>query len=150
MGDQPPEDPSDPAADEQQLPAALRKAIAAADAPPALLTGRVDRQIDALARQHFAPRQTNDQRRWRDRAVWGSLAATVLVVMGLALLPFGDDVSPQRIAAADGPLTLADVDGSGSVDIADVFALARQGQTPQPHLDLLALNVVALEQAPAR
>lgn len=120
-------------AQEDDLPPGLAEALKAADEPLPLVTARVDRELAALAEAQFRTRRRPGVR----RAAWAALAAAVLV----AVL-----VVPRQQPAPEPPGVYADVDGSGSVDIADVLALARSKEAPsQAQLDAFARRVVSLD-----
>lgn len=128
--------------DEQpdDLPRALVDELESADRPMPLITARVDREIAAQARSHFAARR---QPARVPRSAWAAMAATAATVL-LAVLML-QSRAPLPPASDD---VYADVDGSGRVDIADVLALARAreaGERSRAELDAFAMRIVTLE-----
>ena len=116
------------------LPQNLVDELKAADRPLPMITARIDREIEAAARAHFAGRRRSVGLR---RSGWAALVASVLVAV-LVL---------ERWAPAPDQGTLyGDLDGSGQVDIADVLAAARTGNASGPALDAFAYRIVALGQ----
>lgn len=119
---------------DKQLPRALIDELKRIDRAPDVITSRVDRALANTARAHFAGRNIPLWQRSRD---WGVAAACVLAVTLFATNQF----SPQ-----DDTSIYADIDGSGQIDIADVLALAREGQgVDQADLDAFAFRLVALD-----
>ena len=118
----------------EDLPQSLIDELKAADRPLPMITARVDREIRAAARAHFAARRRPAGLR---RSGWAALAASVLVAV-LVL---------QRQAPVPDEGTLyGDLDRSGQVDIADVLVAARTGNASRSELDAFAYRVVALAQ----
>ena len=117
---------------DSQLPEELVEALKDSERPVALITARVDREIDALASAHFADRR---QRR-RNWPAWAAAASVLLAVV----------LSTTYNSEAPAPVALyTDIDGSGSIDIADVLAAAHSGQGfTQEELDAFAMSLVAL------
>ena len=123
---------------DEQLPEALIDELKRFDQGPAAITSRVDRTLSAAARAHFSSRQ---ERRGR-RPAWGVVAACVLIAV---LFTTG------RLDEQGDPSMYADIDGSGTIDIADVMALARTGQgVDQGDLDAFAYRLVSLGGNEAR
>lgn len=119
---------------DDDLPQALRDALRAADRAPPTITAAVDRAVARGAEAQFGAR------RWRAPGAWAAAAGAVLAVALLLLVPRPDE-----------PRSYRDVDGSGTIDIADVLALARQsGAASQADLDAFAMRVVALRPENAR
>lgn len=117
----------------EDLPQSLVDELKAADRPLPMVTARVDREIEAAARAHFAGRRRPVGLR---RSGWAALAASVLVAV-LVL---------QRQAPAPGEGALyADLDRSGQIDIADVLAAARAREASPAELEAFAYRVVSLE-----
>ncbi len=118
----------------EELPQELIDELRSADEPVPLITARVDREILARAESQFSSRKS---RLWRRYPAWAAAAATVLV----ALFIFRPD-APRSPGFED---MYADHDGSGRVDIADVFYVARSAdQLEQANIDDFAMRVVAL------
>lgn len=122
----------DESSGEDSLPQALVDELRRRDRGVTLLTARVDREIAGLAAGHFAGRG----RLSRIGPVPLAAAASLLVA-ALVLGPF--------MFSHDAAPVLDDVDGSGSVDIADVLAVARKGGTSAAELDAYARQVVSLD-----
>ena len=118
-------------AEDDELPQALIDELRRRDSGVPLLTARVDRAVAERATAHFAGRKS----RYRIGPVPLAAAASLLVA-AIVLSPFvfRHDAAPE----------LTDVDGSGSVDIADVFAIARNGSASPAELDAWARQVVSL------
>jgi hypothetical protein len=119
----------------EELPEALVEALKAADRPLPMITARVDREVAAMARRHFAARR----RAVVPRVAWPAVAASVLAAILILQWPV------QRGPARDE--IYADVDGSGRIDIADVLALARTkppGARTEAELDAFARRIVSL------
>jgi hypothetical protein len=114
------------------LPERLITSLEAADSAPALVTARVDRAIALSARQQFAVRPAR-----RHAPAWFALAASVL--LAVVLLP--------SLAKKEDTGLIADIDRSGQIDIADVFALARRNRqsTTRKELDAFAMQIVSLQ-----
>jgi len=118
---------------DEQLPDALVEELKRIDRQPAVITSRVDRTLSTIARSHFSSRQVQ---RWRPQA-WAPAAACALIALIFAM---------GRLEHPVDTSLYADVDGSGAVDIADVLALARSGQSiDQGLLDAFAFRLVALD-----
>ena len=126
--------PDDHAPDDA-LPSGLIDAMKRADRPPPVITAGVDRAMADLASSHFRGRRAT----WKRNGGWAALAASVALVALVVFQP-GD---PLR----DEAMLYTDVDGSGGIDIADVFALARAGSpgVEQADLDAFAMRVVSLD-----
>ena len=150
MKDQTDNPPTNALEGAENLPEPLIQAIRSADTPLPLITARVDRRIDQLARAQFAPHDSLQQSfgqarkspRWRRPAAWTAMAASVLLALTLVVLQVArEPTAPTR------DLLYTDVDGSGRIDIADVFALARSSVASQAELDTFARQIVSLEQS---
>lgn len=128
----------DEIANDEHLPERLAEALKAADRAPLLVTARVDRAVAESAQAHFRHRRPS----WRRRGGWAALAASVALLAVLAT-----EVGGPSFPGGAG--SHGDVDGSGRVDIADVFALARSEQpgVGQADLDAFAMRVVSLDGA---
>ena len=131
---------SDQDANSEQLEERLILALKAADEAPAVITARVDRTLRDTSRRHFASRRSG----WKRHGGW-ALAASVALVAVLAVQVTGP-------ASENGETPYADINGSGAIDIADVFALARSEQpgVTQADLDAFAMRVVSLGAGDAR
>ena len=131
----------DESANNEELPAALVDALKAGDRTPPMITAGIDRAVTAMARSHFRDRQPS----WRRRGSWAALAASV----GLIAVVASQVGGPLLRDRAD---PYGDVDGSGRIDIADVFALARseQATVTQADLDAFAMRVVSLKAGATR
>ena len=164
--------------DSIDLPGDVIEGLARLDGNVTVLTPAVDRRVAEAARAHFADRpqapdrprlahrhQTADRspRRWpttrrrattRRWAMAGTLAASLTV--GLLLVRTQYVVQPelQRAESTSADMLAAgDIDGSGSVDILDAFALASMGgdgpgALPQSEIDALVSRIVALDGSP--
>ena len=117
--------------EDDALPQALIDELRRRDRGVPLLTARADRSVADRAAAHFAARKS----RHRIGPVPLAAAASLLVA-ALVMTPFlyRHETVPE----------LTDVDGSGHVDIADVFAIARDGRASPAELDALARQVVSL------
>lgn len=115
------------------LPEGLVEQLKAADRPLPTITSRVDREMRAAVRAHFAARR---RAAVLPRAGWAAIAASLLVAVLV--------VQRQAPAPDEGALH-GDLDGSGQVDIADVLAAARTRNASPPELDAFAYRVVALK-----
>lgn len=114
------------------LPDEFVAALRNRELPADVITGRVDREISAMAAAQFAARKPAPR-----RYAWAAVAATA--VLGIFLVTLSRDPAPGR----DDLYT--DVDGSGQIDIADVLALARDGHAlTQGDLDAFAAHIVSL------
>ncbi|MDE0178453.1 MAG: hypothetical protein OXP36_07620 [Gammaproteobacteria bacterium] len=131
---------SDQDANSEQLDEGLIRALRAADEAPAVITVKVDHALAELSTRHFASRRSG----WKRHGGW-ALAASVALVAVLAVQMIGP-------ASDDVDVLYADVNGSGAIDIADVFALARAEQpgVTQADLDAFAMRVVSLNAGGAR
>ncbi len=131
---------SDQDANNEELDANLIRALKAADRAPAVITASVDRTLADLATTYFGARRPA----WKRHGGW-ALAASVALVAVLAV----QMIEPTRQEA---DMQYADVNGSGGVDIADVFALARAAPTglTQADLDAFAMRVVSLNPGETR
>ncbi len=131
---------SDQDANSEQLDEGLIRALKAADEAPAVITARVDRELLDMSTRHFASRRS----RWKRHGGW-ALAASVALVAVLAVRTIGPAPDHRE-------LLYADVNGSGAIDIGDVFALARADQpgVTQADLDAFAMRVVSLDAGGAR
>lgn len=119
----------------EDLPQSLVDELKAADRPLPMITARVDREIAAAARAHFAGRRRPGGLR---RSGWAALAASVLVAV----------IVLQRWAPVpDEGALYADLDRSGRIDIADVLAAARAREASPAELEAFAYRVVSLEAA---
>lgn len=124
---------TDPNETGEQLPAPLIDELKRIDQAPAVITSRVDRTLSTMARAHFSSRQVQG---WR-RPAWGAAAACALIAV---LFTTG------RLEEPGDPSMYADIDGSGTIDIADVLALARTGQgVDRGELDAFAYRLVSLD-----
>lgn len=125
---------------DEQLPEALVEELKRVDAAPAVITARVDRALGDMAQAHFSSRRV---RQWRHPA-WGAAAACVLLAALFTTNRLEDEVVTSGYADMADMANMADVDGSGAIDIADVLALARQG-VDQGDLDAFAFRLVSLD-----
>lgn len=107
------------------------------DRAPAVVTRSVDRALSAAAEAQFAARRGRPA--WRHPGGWAALAASLALVTVVAVRWDGGD-----------ELVYADVDASGRIDIADVFALARTGTASPRELEAFAQRVVALDGVASR
>ena len=117
----------------EDLPQSLVDELKAADRPLPMVTARVDREIEAAGRSHFAGRRRPVGLR---RSGWAALAASVLVAVLV--------LQRQAPAPEEGAL-YADLDRSGQIDIADVLAAARARDASPAELEAFAYRVVSLE-----
>lgn len=116
------------------LPEALIEALKGSD-DVAIMTAKVDREIASLAAEHFSARRSVLK---RFNPVWAAAAGLALVAVIIAQF--------RVVHHAPTPQLYSDVDGSGQVDIADVFALARDhGEFSQAELDAFAMQIVSLK-----
>ena len=118
-----------------ELPAGLVKALKSQHAPARLITARVDRAIGQMAAKQFAaePRRVVGP-------IWLAAAASLLVAVFVIQSYDAVDESAAPI--------LADIDGSGQVDIADILALARNSDDlSQSEIDALAMQLVSLDRS---
>ena len=157
------------------LPESLADALREADGPRVLVPESIDRTVLDQAKAHFAERaetvpipiEAAKSRGWRlGWPMWGGAVAAAVVVGLLTFVAidafrdrtnrmFDDlsDAARQPIALQPGsPLELAwDVDHSGSLDVLDVFILAKRqergdrGVTPEILADL-SQRIVSLER----
>ncbi len=98
-----------------------------------LITSRVDREIASQVRRAFKSRKAPVRKHRVTR--WAAIAASVVA----AVIVIGDMRSPRTL--------YADHDRSGQIDIADVFAAAREGDAySQADLDAFAMRVVSLDE----
>jgi len=128
------------------LPDRLVERLQARENRVAMLTPAADRAIAAAVADHFAPRRRRAAtiRRWQ----YPAAVAAAVAVMALFI------VRPYEPASDTTPAMADDVDGSGQVDILDVFALARArnadpGTVSQARIDELAERIVTLGQPEA-
>jgi hypothetical protein len=118
------------------LPESIVARLRRADRSQAIVDPRTDRAVLDAARAQFAARHGRAAAR---RARWalplGAAAAAVLAAW-LVVGPFGG----VRVPSSD------DVDGSGTVDVLDVFALARASArgNVDPRVDELGARIVSL------
>lgn len=119
-----------------ELPESLIAELKHADGAPPLITVKVDRAISDLARDQFSSRP---RRHARNTPKWFAAAAAML----LAVFLWQTTDRPQPVVAE----LYRDVDQSGQIDIADVFALARRGggAVTRAELDAFAMQLVSLE-----
>lgn len=131
---------SDQEANNEELAEGLIRALRAADEAPPVITASVDRALVRMATGHFAPRRF----RWKRHGGW-ALAASIALVAVLTVQMIGP-------TSTDEATLYADVNGSGRVDIADVFALARAERPgiTQADLDAFAMRVVSLDAGGTR
>ncbi len=101
--------------------------------PTPLITARVDRELETLARRAFKSRKTAKPVRKHRVTRWAAIAASVIA----AVIVIGDMRQPRTL--------YADHDDSGRIDIADVLAVARDGYD-QEQLDAFAMQIVALDE----
>ncbi len=167
--------------DEEQfdtLPETIVDALRGLDGPAVLPDAERDADVLSGARLHLATRPPNRKRRnlklFIGGSVGGGLAAAAMLGVAFILSdPNADEGLPMADLAEQNTLpTLAeeapnsqsltaargDIDGSGSIDILDAYALARRleqgqageldlnndGQTNQRDIDWIANQVVAL------
>ncbi len=146
---QPDDDRMTPAGDEEDfdLPGELIQGLARLDPSVAVLSPETDRRIAEAVRAHFGERRPRRARpaarRW---AMVGSLAASLLV--GVLFWRTYTPVETTRLARVAS--VADDIDGSGTVDILDAFALARvepggRGAAARAKIDALAMSIVALD-----
>ena len=120
------------------LPPAIAARLRALDRAQPIVDPRTDRAVLAAASRHFAARPARARRpRWA--LPFGAAAAVLLAAVLMRPLVFD---SPTR----------DDVDGSGSVDVLDVLALARMRAVggdasgiTDARIDELAYRIVALD-----
>ena len=118
--------------DRADIPQSLIDELEARDRAPALITARADRAVRSMARSHFAGRRRVPRPAW--------LAAAAAAAFVVFLIP--------PLSLDNGPGPYRDVDGSGRIDIADVYALARgDDAVSQAELDAFAARIVSLGAA---
>ena len=125
----------------ETLPPAIVSRLRRLDRAQPIVDPRTDRIVLEAARSYFEARPISSRTR---RARWSlplSAAAAVLVVAVL-----------MRPLILDNPPMADDVDGSGSVDVLDVLALARQraergdaSGVTTARIEDLAYRIVALD-----
>lgn len=123
----------------EELPRSLVEELRAADRPLPMITARVDREMAAMARAHFAGRRRPAR---ASRSAWTAVAASVLLAVLVLQWPLP---APEQQGGF-----YADVDGSGRIDIADVLAAARSqppDERSRAKLDAFAYRIVSLEPA---
>ncbi len=123
-----------------QLPPTIAERLSRADWSVSMVTPTADRAILEQADAHFSSR-SEQLTRWRYWAVPSAVAATVVLALLL--------VQPTGIFQRDPAANADDIDGSGQVDILDVFALAQLqadnvGQVTQEDIDMLAARIVSV------
>ena len=119
----------------QDLPQALIERLKVADESQPTITSRVDREILGSAQSQFAARPARRRRSY----AWAAVAAALLLALLLVELR---DPEPEQA-----PPVYADLDQSGSIDIADVLVLAQSakaGGVSQADIDAFAQRVVSL------
>ncbi len=114
-----------------ELPDELIEALKEESAP--LITSRVDRELEALARRAFKSRKAEKPVRKHRVTRWAAIAASVIA----AVVVIGDMRKPRAL--------YADHDNSGQIDIADVLAVAREGYD-EAQLDAFAMQIVSLSE----
>ena len=120
------------------LPRGLIEDLKATEQAVSLITTKVDRELAAEARAHFASRRGSPR---IARPAWIAVAATVLIALFV--------VDMQAPLIRDPTTIYTDVDESGRIDIADVLALARSregGAITQAELDAFAMQIVSLRR----
>ena len=130
-----------------QLPDALVARLKARERAVGVLTPSVDRAIEDRARSQFSPRRRRiaaAARGWR----YGAIAAAAVVLVAVFIAQPFVRTELEREALAD------DVDGSGRVDVLDVFALARSRASDpdavsQGRIDAVVGRIVALDDGEA-
>ena len=129
---------------DEHLPDAIVERLRARERNVAFLTPRVDTAIERAAAEQFARRGADKRGRKTHHARWALPAAAAAALLA-AIVVIKLDVEPLAPVLAD------DVDGSGRVDILDVFALARAhagegaaSPAEQPDVARLAARIVAL------
>ena len=123
-----------------ELPTELVDALKSVDHAPAVVTRVVDRTLADAASAQFAGRGSPGA--WRRSGRWAALAASIAVAAVLAVRWDGWARPDEAV--------YADVDGSGTIDIADVLALARTGSASADELDAFARRVVAVDVGTSR
>lgn len=145
------------------LPPALVDALRELDGPAVLPDAQRDADVLSGARQHLA--EQNKPRRSRLRlfitgTAGGAVAAAAMVGIVVLLGEPNQDAEPQAPAFVSiAPALPGDINVSGSVDILDAYALAKQieqgqvnrtldlnadGQVDQQDVDWIANQAVAL------
>ena len=117
-----------------QLPSAITERLENADRAVVIASPATDRAVLNHAAEHFSARP-----RRRNWAVPAAVAASV--ILALFVLRSTGVFGPN-------PVSTDDIDGSGRVDILDVFALARMSADAsldsQADIDSLAARIVSL------
>jgi len=136
-----------PSAEEEiDLPEDLIQGLARLDRTVAVMSPEADRHIAEAAKDHFADRPRRARPAGFRWAMAGSLAASLLV--GVLFWRTYTPVETTRLARVAS--VADDIDGSGTVDILDAFALARverggRGAGARAKIDALAMSIVALD-----
>lgn len=130
-----------------QLPDTLVERLKQRERMVGLLTPAADRAVLEAAREQFGAREASRaaHRRWQYPAA--AAAAVALLALFIA--------QPFHHAAVEESRMADDVDGSGRVDVLDVFALARAradgaDAVSQNRIDRLADRIVSLDPPDAR
>lgn len=118
-----------------ELATDLVDALKSTDRAPSMVTRVVDRALADAASAQFGGRGAPGV--WRRSGRWAALAASIALVGALAVR-WDDWARPDEALYAD-------QDGSGTIDIADVLALARTGTASADELDAFARRVVAVD-----
>ncbi len=138
-----------PAEEEIDLPEELIQGLSRIDKAVAVMPPEADRRIVEAAREHFRDRPRRRRPAGLRWAMAGSLAASLLV--GVLLWRTQAPMGPADLQVATVAGMPDDIDGSGTVDILDAFALARtargeQAPAARTRIDALAMSVVALDR----
>jgi hypothetical protein len=130
----------DPTTEQSEtLPPAMISRLRALDRAQPIVDPRTDRAVLEAARNYFAGRPAARARRSRWAVPLGAAAAVLLAAVLMRPLVFE-------------PPSADDVDGSGSVDVLDVLALARMraaggdaSGVTEARIEELAYRIVALD-----
>lgn len=132
------------------LPEELAGELARLDRSVAVMSPEADRRIAEAARDHFGTRPRRARPAGVRWAMAGSLAASLLV--GVLLWRTYTPMGPADLGVTTVTSISDDIDGSGTVDILDAFALARmargdQAPAARAKIDALAMSIVALDSS---
>jgi hypothetical protein len=140
---------------DQDLPNALVEDLRQLAEPVTAVAPERDQQILAAAGQILADQTKSRQRTGRWWPIAAAAAVAAVIGIGLFMPPVSSPIDPISTATAARP----DLDGNGTIDILDAFALAREleagrnvsrldvngdGQVDRTDVDQIARQAVAL------
>ena len=130
----------------EQLPAALIAELRRADSEVRVISSRIDRDVLKAADEQFSSRPPGQKPRLA-APVWAAMAASLVLAFVFVAGDFQKSADMAESASLRNTGIHSDLDGSGSVDIADVLLAAKMAgddEVSRQQVEQFARRIVKL------